>query len=294
MQNLIEPRLEVSKLENVKEIGNRIQSACPACRAVGRDTKGDNLIIFESGLFACASCQGDREHSAEILRMAGIKREGWRPEPRHKRPQPTRRTENPANAEKRLWWAANEPLTHKMRSALYDSRDACELFASELGLKGETLMNCTSPAFDAVALVPAGFIPKNKPLRSARLGFVYNCAVKIRDPWPSVRFVMRGTAARPWRSIWLIRPELRIERVHIVESESDALTLIEAGYERPFEGECVIAIPGASGWRTEWADLVKGREINLWPDRDAAGSGFVETVGRDTFQKNSNVKIHKL
>ncbi len=293
MQTL-EPKLDVSKLESVKEIGDCLQSACPACRAVGRDRKGDNLKIYPDFHFACAANLGDREHAAEILRMVGIKNSGWRPEPCHKRPQPTRRTVNPADEEKRLWWAANEPLTHKMRSALYDCREACEQFADELGLKWETLHDLTSPAFDAVALVPAGFIPKEKPLRNRRLGLIYDGALKIRSPWPNVRFLMRGRPSRPWRSIWLTRPELRIERVHIVESESDALTLIEAGYERPFDGECVIAVSGANGWRPEWADLVSGRQIHLWPDRDTKGSEFVDTVGRDTFQKNCTVKIHKL
>lgn len=293
-----EPRLDVARLENVRTRGNRLIAACPACRAAGRDHAGDNLVIFENGLFACAAHQGDREHAAEILRLAGIKREPMEAWKRPiKRPQPTRKAVTLADDEKALWWRANEQETHRWRTALYDSPEVREQFAGELGIKPETLRRLTMPAFDAVGLVPAGFRPKNGALRTARLVHIYEHAAKIRMPWtdlPACRFLMLGSPARPWRSFWLTRPELRIQRVHVVESESDALALIDAGFERPFEGECVIATPGASGWRPEWARMLTEREVHLWPDRDAAGSKFLKTVGSDCHKQNCKIKIHSL
>lgn len=293
-----DPRLDYARLENVRIVGNRLIAACPACRAAGRDRAGDNLVIFEDENFACAAYQGDREHRVEILRLVGIRRAKSEPWKRpFKRPKPTRKAVTLADDEKALWWRANEQETHRWRTALYDSPEAREQFAGELGIKPETLRRLTMPDYDAVGLVPAGFRPNKRPLRTARLCHIYEGAAKIRMPWPDWpdrRFLMRGSPSRPWRSFWLTRPGLRIQRVHVVESESDALALIDAGFEKPFEGECVIATPGASGWRPEWAQMLAGREVHLWPDRDAAGSNFLKTVGTDCHNQNCKIKTHSL
>jgi hypothetical protein len=290
-------KLDLNLLENVKERGARYHAACPACREGGTDTAGDNLVIFENGNFACAALQRDKEHAKRILQLAGAKTD-WRPDTPP--PRRTRSAPRPEDKAKADWWRENWPIINEWRGHLYSDRRMLAKFASELRLNPETLQDLTSPAFDALALVPAGFVPMNckRPIMESRLGFVYRGALKIRDPWPGskARFLMNGTPSRPWRSFWLGRPELTITAVHVVESESDAVALIEAGYERPFEaeGSVVIAVPGASAWRSEWAPMLAGREIHLWPDNDTAGTQFTDRIGGDCHKQSKSITVHNL
>ena len=258
----------------------------------------DNLMIFEDDHYACAKRQGDRKHSSEILKLAGAKTD-WRPDT----PRPLRRTRSaprPEDKAKADWWREHWQTVNGWRGDLYGNGRALAKFASDLRLNPETLQDLTGPAFDALALVPAGFVPMNckGPIREPRLGFVYRGAIKIRDPWPgsNIRFSMSGTPSRPWRSFWLGRPELTITSVHVVESESDAVALIESDYERPFdaEGSVVIAVPGASAWRPEWSPMLARKEIHLWPDNDTAGTQFTDRIGGDCHQQAKSIIIHQL
>ena len=293
-----ELKLDPSRLENVRERGNRITARCPACAAIEEDRKGDNLVIFENGNFACAKRQRDRDHSIEILKLAGAKSD-WRPDT----PPPLRRTRSAPRPEEKAkadWWREHWPIIDEWRGHLYADRRMLAKFASDLRLNPETLQDLTGPAFDALALVPAGFVPMNckGAIREPRLGFVYRGAIKIRDPWPrsKIRFLMSGTPSRPWRSFWLGRPELTITSVHVVESESDAVALIESGYERPFEaqGSVVIAVPGADSWRPEWSPMLARKEIHLWPDNDTAGTEFTDRIGGDCHKQTKSITIHQL
>ena len=64
-------KLDLKKLQNVRECGNKIIAACPACRENGGDSAGQHLAVFANGRFACAAHQKDREHSARVLQLAG-------------------------------------------------------------------------------------------------------------------------------------------------------------------------------------------------------------------------------
>lgn len=65
--------LDISKLQNVvKSTNGEIQARCPACAAVGLDTKSEHLKVFTDGKYACASNQGDSEHRKEIFQLVGI------------------------------------------------------------------------------------------------------------------------------------------------------------------------------------------------------------------------------
>lgn len=64
-------KLDLKRLTKVRQRGDKIAAACPACREAERDTDGDNLVIFSDGRFACAANQGDAEHSRRILALAG-------------------------------------------------------------------------------------------------------------------------------------------------------------------------------------------------------------------------------
>jgi len=65
--------LDLSKLENVRERGGKTIAACPACREVGADKKGEHLVIYDDGRFACVANSGDagNEHRRRIMQLAG-------------------------------------------------------------------------------------------------------------------------------------------------------------------------------------------------------------------------------
>jgi len=65
--------LDLSKLENVKECGGKTIAACPACREVGSDKKGNHLRIWDGGGFNCIVDAG-KEHRWRILQLAGERR----------------------------------------------------------------------------------------------------------------------------------------------------------------------------------------------------------------------------
>ena len=67
--------LDLGKLVNVHRAGKGTGAACPACQAEGKDTAGDNLLIYPTGQFKCArfiGCTPDEnhEHNQEIYRLA--------------------------------------------------------------------------------------------------------------------------------------------------------------------------------------------------------------------------------
>jgi len=65
--------LDLSKLESVRERGGRTIAACPACREVGADKRGEHLVIYDGGAFACVANAGEagREHRRRIMQLAG-------------------------------------------------------------------------------------------------------------------------------------------------------------------------------------------------------------------------------
>lgn len=46
---------------------------CPACAEVGRDARGEHLLVRPGGAFGCVANQGDREHNRRIFQLAGAK-----------------------------------------------------------------------------------------------------------------------------------------------------------------------------------------------------------------------------
>jgi len=62
--------------------------------------------------------------------------------------------------------------------------------------------------------------------------------------------------------------------VIIVEGESDC----HAGWQH---GLCVVGLPGASQWRTEYTPLLAGREVYVWQEPDEGGATLVSAVAKD-------------
>ena len=72
-----EPILDLDRLINPHRVVKGLQAACPACRREGRDSAGDNLLIYADGHYICArfidvDAEARHEHNQIIYRLAGI------------------------------------------------------------------------------------------------------------------------------------------------------------------------------------------------------------------------------
>ena len=68
-----------SKLNNVMERGDgSVVAQCPACAALGRDSKGCHLVVYSTGAYGCIAYSGNSEearaHRREVARLAGWQR----------------------------------------------------------------------------------------------------------------------------------------------------------------------------------------------------------------------------
>ena len=92
-----------------------------------------------------------------------------------------------------------------------------------------------------------------------------------------------------------MRNEPFISDVHLVESESTAAALIEAGFDDPFHtGTCVVATSGANGFEATWKPLFAGRTVHFWPDNDPAGQRFYEETAALLHGTAKRLCCHKL
>lgn len=83
-----------------------------------------------------------------------------------------------------------------------------------------------------------------------------------------------GVAALPYNLRSLEADAL--EAVVITEGPADAITAALA--LESVERVAVIGIPGANGWRPEWAELVEGLSVIICRDDDTAGAKFARNV----------------
>jgi hypothetical protein len=68
--------LDLDRLTNVHGVDKGTGAACPACQDEGKDSAGDNLLIYPAGQFKCArfincSDEENHQHNQEIYRLAG-------------------------------------------------------------------------------------------------------------------------------------------------------------------------------------------------------------------------------
>jgi hypothetical protein len=190
----------------------------------------------------------------------------------------------PAKVSKAIDAEELERQTTPWRIRLYEDSAWRDTFACELELSPNTLRRLTSPSLDALGITPAGLIlikADGTPctLQKPRLAYIFDGGYKIRDPFGTgkPRFWQVGEMRRPWLSYWLCRAKPFITDVHLVESESSAAALIEAGLNDPFhKGTCVVATSGSNGFDHAWVPLFAGRTVHFWPDKDPAGQRFFE------------------
>lgn len=68
--------LDLSRLEKVRQRGNKTVARCPACAELGHDEKGEHLVIMADGRFGCVVCPGaaGKDHRKQIHALAGEKK----------------------------------------------------------------------------------------------------------------------------------------------------------------------------------------------------------------------------
>ncbi len=68
--------IDTTRLEKVRQTGNKTVARCPACAATGGDRSGVHFFLNTAdGKFGCSAFQKDTEHRREIFRLIGIKGE---------------------------------------------------------------------------------------------------------------------------------------------------------------------------------------------------------------------------
>lgn len=66
--------VDLSRLDNVRERGAKVEAACPACRELGRDSAGDHFFLnLHTGQWGCARNAGDKAHRRRIWELVGQK-----------------------------------------------------------------------------------------------------------------------------------------------------------------------------------------------------------------------------
>lgn len=134
-----------------------------------------------------------------------------------------------------------------------------ERIAKHRGWKAETIRN--------IALEPSiGY-------HDDKLAFLYDTGVKLRwreNGERNFKFEF-GKAQSLWRQTYIIGTT---RTVYVCEGETDCISMLDAGIEAD-ETSAVVALPGATIIRREWADLFKGKHAILCFDNDKAGQEAV-------------------
>ena len=65
--------LNHQKLRNTKRMPRKTTAQCPACAELGRDRRGEHLVVFEDGKFGCVAFPGDSEHRKQIWKLVGMR-----------------------------------------------------------------------------------------------------------------------------------------------------------------------------------------------------------------------------
>ncbi len=231
----------------------------------------------------------------EVAELVGLDATTAQAAPMRATPRPVKVKESKAINADEL-----ERMTTPWRLRLYEDTALRESFANELSLAPNTLKRLTMPSLDAFGITPAGLKVRSadgilRTLHKPRLVYIGAGGYKIRNPFGTgkPRFWCFGELRRPWRSHWLTRAP-SISDVHLVESESTAAALIEAGYEDPFgTRSCVVATSGANGFDPSWLPMFKGRVVHFWPDADTAGERFFNDTAALLHGTASHILDHK-
>jgi hypothetical protein len=97
--------IDISRLEKLRQRGDKLQARCPSCATDGSDRRGDHFFAnLTTGAWACAARPGDAEHRKAIFALVGIR--GERPPDRPDLREVRRREREEAEARAKLAEAA--------------------------------------------------------------------------------------------------------------------------------------------------------------------------------------------
>jgi 5S rRNA maturation endonuclease (ribonuclease M5) len=109
-----------------------------------------------------------------------------------------------------------------------------------------------------------------------KIAFIYDTGVKLRWRENGQR-VIRWACGKPW--IWRGAYLNFAETVYLCEGETDAISLIDGGIEK--EPKTVtVAIPSATTFNQEWAQLFAGKDVILAFDADEPGRKATTVISR--------------
>jgi Toprim domain-containing protein len=109
-----------------------------------------------------------------------------------------------------------------------------------------------------------------------KLAFIYDSGVKLRWRENGER-IIRWAFGKPW--LWRGAYLNFAETVYVCEGETDAIALIDAGVEQQ-DATIVVALPSASTFNPEWAELFKSKDVILVFDADSAGQSATAYVSQ--------------
>lgn len=278
-------RIDVGKLENVRQRGGNLVSRCPACAEDGRDKTGDHLSVQNggSGPFACVVHPGPegREHRKRIFELVGI-REGT-PAALKSKPKP-----NPAPPKvEENWPKIPEIGTGSYREVLDLQRLRNLPFNAGL----EILIRRGILGF-AEYQGKRCWIATDGCRRNAQLRRLDGGALKAggRD--------IRGMTLRGSQSNWPIgAADLRDrDTVLIVEGLPDLLAAATAAYwetdaDLSRIGFCFFSGAGNNRIHPDALPFFRGKRVRIFSDFDAAGRAAITRLYRQLKDEDAAVDV---
>lgn len=269
-------KLDLQKLDRLRERGGKLIARCPACHENGRDTAGDNLTIFENDVFACAAWQGDREHSKRILELTGLPQPHQAGYPPSFTPRPALARPTPQETPLPRLSGRQACIVHTLARSLAESSQRCHEFAAAREFQDATVRNAALDLSLGWARFGPALLKPDAACPNEALCFLYPAGVKVRflasDGGKTFRWLKaeRLNTQSLWR-LDAITDET--ETVWITEGEPDALRLMDLGIgEDRSKREAVCALPSASyRLRRQELDRLRCRQVIFCPDNDAAG-----------------------
>ena len=106
------------------------------------------------------------------------------------------------------------------------------------------------------------------------IAFIYDTGVKLRWREKGQR-IIRWAFGKPW--LWRGAYLTFSQTVYVTEGETDCISLIDGGIEAESQ-TIAVAIPSASTFSADWAQLFRGKDVILALDADDAGRKATATI----------------
>lgn len=253
------PALLAEDGTELKRSGSRLVGLCPF-----HHEHSASFFVFPDGGWRCFGCgqAGDAFDYLKERRGLGFvdakrlleQRAGFSTFVESRLFQPRKIPAQPARVDTTVS-ADTLASLRRMSETLATDQALCERWAKARGWKPETIR--------ALALEAAlGW-------HEGKAAFLYETCAKLR--WrvgeQKRTLWLYGGAPSLWRGFLLSLK--RCQRVYVTEGESDAISLVDAGVETG--GAYVVALPSATTFKPEWAQLFAGKETVLCLDDDDAG-----------------------